>query len=122
MPTMPPRRVAWSPNHDRPAVEPHLASANLGHTEASEEKVELSHSLKTCHAKDLSSMQSEARVFQFLTRGKVAHAEDLRRLSWPRRRPWRECLGDRAADDHLDHLLLAEIADRDLARDVAAVA
>ena len=60
-------------------------------------------------------------MFQFLAGGEVAHSEDFGRLCRPRRGSRRKCLRDRAADDHLDHLLLAEVADR-AGRDMAAIA
>src|SRR5262249_48751952 len=114
-------RVARSADYKRTAVEPHLSGVNIGHAETAKEKVELAHSLQARHAEDLPLMQGEARVLQFIARGEVARPEHLGRLCQPRPGPRWKGLRDRAADDHLDHLLLAEIADR-AGRDVAAVA
>ena len=88
----------------RTPVDGDLTTDELGHAEAGQEQIELTHALQAGDAEDLAALERERAASQAIAGGEPRRAQHLGRISRPRSWARRKGLGDGAADDHSDDL------------------
>ena len=88
-------------------VDRRCPRGQLGHAETGEEQIELAHALQAGNAQHLARLQSEASARAACRRSRALGAAARSAPAGARRAARRESVGERAADDHADHLVIA---------------